>query len=467
MRGEHLTAIRTHYQVGPDFDAEVLHVVDIDDDGRFRFSAVFDADDLTSAVEELDDRYLTTLPPDVAATFDLQRRFLQHYVAGDVAAVAALLAPAYEFVDRQPLGFGTLDREANLEVMAAARHQPGYFMFAEEILAISEQGTVVRTHEFEANSSGGHVEQRSLIVSIVRGGLVHRIEYFPPDDVDAALARYAELANAPGSPENLATRALAAWDAGFANRDWDAMRSMCVDDHEYVDHRRVVGGDVRIGADESVAGTRGLVDFGAVSFESIAVAVRGEHLAVSRELVRTTDMEVEVLQFTELDAGGRFQRRLVFDPDDVTSAIRELDDRYAATLAPPVAVVHDVQRRYLAAYVAGDVVAAGALLGPSFEFVDRQPLGFGTLDRDGTLEVMAMARHQPGYVMFAEEILAIGARGSVVRTREQEANSSGGHVEQHSVVVSTVSDGRIDRIEFFPDEEADAALARYRDLTGR
>ena len=60
-------------------------------------------------------------------------------------------------------------------------------------LTRARYGMVVAAKNVGTLADGGAYEQPTVIVGIVAGGRITRMEGFEPEDVDAALTRFAEL----------------------------------------------------------------------------------------------------------------------------------------------------------------------------------------------------------------------------------------------------------------------------------
>src|SRR5262249_41100005 len=150
---------------------------------------------------------------------------------------------------------------------------------------------------------------------------ITRMELFEPEDVAAALARFAELRPDPlRIPPNAATGASDRLLDAVVGRDWDALEATCAPSLVFEDRRRLMRtpGD----RDQLSANTRG-VGRGGPGGARTGLATAGERLALSRlrwsmELQRALqplgidvparngpDVEIEHLLVTEVDTEGR------------------------------------------------------------------------------------------------------------------------------------------------------------------
>src|SRR5262249_46485022 len=76
---------------------------------------------------------------------------------------------------------------------------------------------------------------------VVAGGRITRLEFFEPEDVDAALARFAELRPDPlRIPPNAATRTDDRGLDAVVAGDWEAVAATCAPSLVFEDRRRLV-----------------------------------------------------------------------------------------------------------------------------------------------------------------------------------------------------------------------------------
>ena len=232
----------------------------------------------------------------------------------------------------------------------------------------------------------------------------------------------------------------------------------------YEDRRHIVGhgpvGSNDIGTMVSVSRELGLTDL-----VPTVVAVRDQSLALMSSLYSGDLYEVEMLTLAEVDDRALIRRVVTFDGIDLGSAVDELDDQYLTTLQSSVRDSFLVQRRFLRAFIGMDATTAASLMSTAFTLVDHRPIGLGTLDRESALAGFPIVSDRSSTsVHYAAEILAISARGAVVHNVEKEVNTSGGSIDNEVLVVTTVSNDAIDRIEFFAPEARERALERFDEL---
>jgi hypothetical protein len=185
--------------------------------------------------------------------------------------------------------------------------------------------------------SNGSFELPLLMVTeIDDAGLIGRHELYDHERIDEAFARFEEIEAAAtrGASSRFANEASRALDRSirrFNARDWDGMVATFAPEHRMDDRRRLV----RLEVDERqfLENERWLYELPGAAFEASLVATRGDRLALCRVKFTagggdTGPMAVEVLDLVEVDDTGRRTALVVFDPDDLSSARHELDERF-------------------------------------------------------------------------------------------------------------------------------------------
>jgi class 3 adenylate cyclase/tetratricopeptide (TPR) repeat protein len=464
VRGERLSLAMVRV-TDPDtaFEQDNLILIEVDDEERTLATLQFDPDDLPGAIAELERRHQSSLPPDVAHTMGLLTTFNQAAIAGDADTFARLLSEDFVVADRRTAGFGVLDRATTLTAFPVSlEHQQT--IFTESLLAYDEHGCVCRTRGFEVSDLGNPYEQALLILVLVHEGKVARMEYLDLDDTDGALARYREL-TAPVALRNRATDQHDRWARAFEDRRWDDIAAMQAADDVFIDRRSVVGGKVHLDAGATADMMRDMAASGTFQVVTEVMAIRGDELALTRDIYRGAAFETQILQITRLDEASRFVLGMVFDPDDLAGAIQELEGLRREQVPPSVAATMELLARATRLFNQADVDGFLSLITPDFRVVDHNLLGFGDFDHSAAVAGVG-ALEPTGVVLFGENVLVADEHGCVAMMRELGPNESGGTVEQRSVAVSFVRDGKLALIEYFPPGDVEAALARYAELTG-
>jgi hypothetical protein len=302
---------------------------------------------------------------------------------------------------------------------------------------------------------------------------MHDIDWFDLDDVDAARARFEELADAPPSAglDNACVRALERleWVSTFG--DAAGAPDPLAPDVVEVDHRSGVGRGSRIeGRDALVAN---FVEFrrnlGLRTLRREWLAVRGERYALATvSFVAENDFEIVGIQAYEIDASGRLLRDDLYDVDDLDTAVADLDDRYiageGAQHADALAVItmgyqvlaareYEVMREGLRAEAA-----------PDFAFVDHRRTGWGPLDVDGLVDMQQS--YDDVMRTFLVQRVLFGDRALLATVHNRGVDPDGGDVEWvfHAVNASNAED-LVTNIEMWDESDWDAALARFDELS--
>ncbi len=449
-----------------DWDVKILTVTQLDAEGRFTRSVWFDDADLAEASAELDEWYVAGEGADDERVLTAGAAWIRAVNAGDLDAIRALAADDFVWVDHRQLGWPVSDVEGFLEQRGQYADVENRFVNAE--MDVRGRAVLATTINRAVGPDGGAVDWLFFTVSIWSAdGRVQRMETFDEEHRGAALARFDELSRVSRSPriENAATRAVARFaELVSAGRSEDT-RGLFTDDHTWVDRRRTVSGAATNGFDEMIAsGVRAFAEVGFTSFAVETIAVRGDRLTLYRSASRTADgREVAVLAITELDSSGRSPFAAWFDPDDLRTAIAELDARY---LAGEGAEHAEVVVACVASFMAmndHDFEAMQTLLSPDYVYVDHLSIGPGALDRDSFIE-WQRSYADVEYDMIAQD-MAVRGRAAMATALNRALDAQGGVVEWAFYLIAVVGpDGTIERTESFAADDRAAAYARFDEL---
>ena len=177
----------------------------------------------------------------------------------------------------------------------------------------------------------------------VEGDLVSRAELFDEADLDAAIAKFEQLSRPAPRLENAASQIGERFVAYFAAGDWDAMATILADDFSNDDRRRVVGAGVTHGRDAQMANMRTIAEiFGSTNVTTNSRRSAGEPrtrasylLGSRRRTRRISRRDATASSRSTLDE--QIASVILFDLDDFEAAIAELDARYLAGEAAPIA----------------------------------------------------------------------------------------------------------------------------------
>jgi len=131
-----------------------------------------------------------------------------------------------------------------------------------------------------------------------------------------------------------------------------------------------------------------------------------------------------------------------------------------------LALVRELNDRAMRAWDAADWEAYRGLHTEDLVVVDHRPASLGSIQgRETYLDATRVMREM--FVAANTGIVEqhrLFAHGSVAQTSITCVSDTGLEVAVETVTLNTIRDGRMDRIEFFPVEQLEEALARFDDL---
>lgn len=457
-RGERLVLCRTcisgeERQPGA-FNIEFLNLVEITADKRIAARSAFELDDIDSAFEELDARYLAGEAAPYAHTWSV--------IAGAFAAInrheLPELAPDWIDIDHRR-GAAFASGEMTAYIRDLFDNEPDFNSYITVVHRLSDLGAVVTMASHGTSQQGFQAEWREIGIFTFDGDLLNRCELFDEADLDAALARFEELRPQASRLENVASRMLERYQACFSAPDWAAMAELLADDIVVEDRRRVVNAGVRRGRDVHIADLRSAVEVGAKTIALSAFAIRGERLALAHARAFNRDMPGEVgaewLGVVEVEADQRIVAMVTFDIDDIDTAIGELDARYLAGEAAPYASVWKSALDIICELNRHEP-------GPMVErlaYTDHRRVPFA--DGDFRRAIEELWRLVPDARYRAHAVHALDVRG-VVATLVIEGIDVHGNELQWAR--SFFLDPNEPRLEIYEESDLDAALARFEEL---
>lgn len=462
IRGERLalTRVRASGRDPETIQNDAFNIVEINADEEITSIVVFDLDDFDATVAELDRRYLAGEAAPHARTWSA--------VAGSYAALnrhePPLTKPGCVNVDhRRETAFGPGDVTAYID--AGWNFEQDINIYAEQAHRLSDVGTVITYAAYETSQEGLEAEWRGIAVFAVEDDMVTRTDVFDEADLDAAIARFDGLEPKTRRLENAASRSYERMQACFAARDWDALADTLIDDVHNEDRRRVVNAGVQRGRDASIEDVRSAADLGITHATSDAIATRGEHCALIHARFSQGDEKpetfyVHALHAVEIDADERLKALIMFDPDDIDAAFEELDARYLAGEATGYARTWSAITRSCASLNRREALPTT----PDWVNIDRRR---GISIAPGEMpEWLSAAWNRPSDLsVFIESVHRLNDHGAVVTHMAHETSHDVSLAEWRVINVQTVTGDLIDRLEMFDENDIDAAIARFEQLT--
>ena len=465
VRGERLILHRVRFLVPnwpEDSDHGVIEVVEITADNQASVHVVFDPDDFDSAIAELDARYLageaSAHPRAWSVLVDAVNVLNRHEVPA--------ATPDYVVVDHQ-LHHTTVEAGALTEYLRVSWDlTPDLSMYIEAVHKLSDLGAVMTLSLHGTSQEGLDADWRIIEVLTMDSGVGNRCEIFDEADLDAALARFAELHQQERRLENAATQWLERYLPHFAARDWVAMADMLAEDLCVDDRRRVINGGVARGRDIEIASVRAIAEVvGVENITSTTIATRGEHLVLhSLSFFAPNwpdEFNHEVIEVLEITDDGKGSVHVVFDPDDFDSAIAELDARYLAGEAADHARTWTAITKAYAALNRHEMPATP----PDFVDIDHRKLAaIGSGDLAAYIRA-AFEDLTPQATVCVEAVHRLSELGAVVTHDAHGISHEGIDAEWRMIGLYTVAGDLINRIEIFDETDLDDALAKFEELS--
>jgi hypothetical protein len=475
VRGERLALMEWR---DDDLDGEPFHrfaLIELNSRAEFEHITLFDwnADSLIAAADLLNERWDV-----VEELSDLDRlglEFIHAFRHRDAERLSAVTHDDFRAVDTgRSLGWGQLDKSTWLELFDDAE-QTRVVTIVGRQLESSEIGFAVRMSQWGLIE--GHLVEAlpGCFAVVAQDGRIVRVEASPPDEPDAAVARLAELTAEMTRPDrhepwNAADERTRGFMNRLVSRDVEGY-SRDVAEDVVLDDRRPLIHAVYRGRDEVVAvSAPGIYppDSNLVA-EVEAIASRGDNLVLHHSVIREFAADggptMEWLGVTQWD-GDRLIHAVLFDPDDLASAITELDRLYLAT--NPGALAHAILRgaeEGFDAHRGGSAEDHHSRLDDHFESIDHRQIGWPTLDRSTVLDRPRSMADLGEVIMFVKRIHRLAPVHVLeIEARVSRTNQSQGIVGGIIVGCPSPESGLALRSDIFPVEDLSSALARFAEL---
>ncbi|RDH79909.1 hypothetical protein DVS77_02525 [Mycolicibacterium moriokaense] len=441
--------------------AEVLGIFEINAEGLLVAAVSFDADDTDSAFEELDARYAAG----ESAAWERAWSVIAGTYAGFNQRELPTTTPDWTFIDHRSL-ISTESRDLAAHIGSVWSSTPELDIYIETVHRLSGAGAIVTHVARGVTEAGFGVEWRMIHIYAVERTMISRCEMFDESDLDPALARFDELNRPAAAPlGNAASRVFARLQGCFAARDWVAMSEILADDACADDRHRVVRAEIRHGRDAAIESMKVAAGLGAESISSTVFATRGHGLALCRTRYSGRDQRPaafhsEDLSIIELDSDDRVAAHVAFDVDDIDAAFEELDARYLSDEAAPHAQTWSTVMRMTAAFNRREFPAATT----DFISIDhRKGAAFAPGELAGYLR--ATWDLTPHTTMYLEAVHRLSNLGAVFVNAAHGISRDGFAADRRIINVVTVQGELLSRVEIFDEDDLEAALARFDELT--
>ena len=253
--------------------------------------------------------------------------------------------------------------------------------------------------------------------------------------------------------------------AHFAASDWDAMAEILADNLSNDDRRRVVNAGVSMVETPRSRTSRVIAELWSTNVTRSVIATRGRGLVLVRITYSGDDEGVEaflteMLIIVEIDADERIVAIIMFDLDDFDAAIAELDARYLAGEAAAHSETWLAIAEVYAALNRGEMPATA----PDLVDIDHRSLAaIGSGDLMAYLQAASEDAPRSGiYIETVHRLTDLGA----VTTHVAKATSQEGFDAEWRITSFFIVDGDlINRYEIFDEDDLEAALARFEELS--
>ena len=310
-----------------DSEIESLNLYDVDDTGRIVHMISFAGDDLDAAWAELGAELHAGTQTLVARAV---QRFSDAINAHDWDALVAVFAPGAQQIDRR----SWISRGDVVDPVEMNRTLFSLEDWSTDDRLLETHGdrrALVRRVTRFRDGASGWAEVATLTVGEVDaiGRIVLHIG-LDPDDIDAARAELRAVPAVPPPRENAAWQAALRMKAASEARDWDAFAALFAPECEVRSERH--NAQLHLTGDEAPLAFRLGFDLEEFSWERSLVASRGDHLALTRDVVRFSDGavgpgEVPLVSVVECAADGRIAGVVSFELEAVDAAMAELEAR--------------------------------------------------------------------------------------------------------------------------------------------
>lgn len=375
----------------------------------------------------------------------------------------------HEHDDHRPLGWGVLDFEGMRTRFISLREVDGdAHAYVSRFWASEDPVDWIETHVRVTGPGGATQIDCQHLVNVVdsASGLVVHSDRYGGDQIEDARAMFeatVQATRASGALWNVAVQTGGNANTWAARGDRERFATCLSDDLVIEATGSPLIGDAAELHDPVVAGRLG---FG-VEHRRV-FAVRGERLALTElRQVGTATEPFHQLVVEEIDDDCRIVHVTHFAPTSLADAMRHLELRWIEVEAPQHDDVIRLCSEFSHALAAADGDRVGSLLADDCRVVDHRELAFP--DGDTSWLIDFAEANGPGIgAPVQSAYVDLNDRGRLTRANSWRAAESG-EVEEAGVPtlsIVQVTDGRISAIEFFPEDQFDAARARFEELTG-
>ncbi len=477
---------------GGAFENVALSVIAVDERARIVSNDLYDVDRIDLAEARFDE--LRTAPstpsPLPNAASRASERQVSLWAEKDWDRFGAAFSADFHFSDRRRTVQLELDREDAIRFFRSLG-EADTTRSVQEIIAT--RGDRLALIEMQVEVTGDDVGPSEIVhlnlFETDEHGLVAACRRWDLDQVDEALAeldaRSAALTagevrdpraaiaqlNAANAASATMERLWAAYDIGFEEGDWDAMRRLSAPGIVFEDRRRMV----------LLTGDRELMIDSARERAAMGARRRVRRVGTAGDRVVAFHVlwsggpsdgrfEIEYFSVSEVDEAGLLTAFVLMDPDDRRAVPREMWARWAA-IDPSTSSVLAPMGEFMDAFNEQDADRLRAQFADDIVVDDHRLAGMGRIDGADAYMASIVALWELAPITRAEygwEWPAFDHYGAItVLSRTGTVPDGGGEFESENLSLVIVTDGRITRAELFELGALDEALARFAALRPR
>ena len=397
---------------GGPFALEMLHLVEVNGEGKIVVVIELDPAERNEAITELIRRFYAGEAAACATEHEPFVSLLEAFNRRDWASLRAVLADDFTVEDLRSVRIGRIEGadEFVSAVQTFETLSPDNVMEPVACLEWDLHGVVALVRSRGHGVGGSEFENVYAAVFRTDRGRVTCMENYDAADAQRALDRFEELRpRTPGIAPNTATRAFEQIHAAFVARDSEGYRACCAEQFVFEDRPN----HLVLSIDQWVADTEfvmtGIPD---LDFTTELVATAGDRIALVEvhwigTVANGGPFTADVLHVLEVDDGGELVAVLKLELTDLHEASGEALRRFAAGEGIEQAGTAHVMARFAEAVTSSDWVAWRATLDDSFVLHDRRSAGLGVIDGpDAWVESQrVMAELSRDVTILARELL--------------------------------------------------------------
>ena len=464
LRGERLALFEmTWTGTAPEFEATMLHLVELDEALEPGHSQLYEPDDLSTAHEELDRRFVAGEAAQHAAVVATMTAAVDGLNARDWARARRGLRDDFALRDHRTTGFShtalTADQWAASWADVAEVWEGAELRIAHVPRLSATAGLWLLRMSRDETSTHGFSERWWLQVFTHDGTVITGMDVFEEGRLAEALARYEELSTPVGDVfENAATRVVHRLFAALNAGRLEEAEASLAPSFRLDDRRAIVGAVIEGDALRRVL--RYIIE-GRGTIRTEVLATRGDHLALARAPWEGPQGAIDLLVVARADDDERSDYGVWFDLDQLDEAYDELDHLFAESEGPDAP-------DFVARVNARDWEGAATALTPDCVIDDHRPTRFGRLEgRDEIIDFYRVtADVTPDVQARVRHLRLIGPIGIGVIVRVGEVDGADFETEGVSVIQGD-EQGRLHYIEFYDEADLPIAVAHFRELVAQ